>query len=423
MTQLDARPQPTQPTEPTEPFRPPVHLLGTGRLLAGARPGRPVDHAHHRAAAGPLTHRSRSWLCDAARTVRLLGRGGAAFPVAAKLAAVSPGASSQVLVNGGESEPASLKDRVLLQCAPHRVLDGALVVAAALGTSHVTIAVHDRDTARALTHACAERGDAHAVRVVVTANGFVGGEIRALVNAVEGRPAVPDGRRILPSDRGLAGRPTYASNAETFAQLGLLALLGPTAYADLGSPGEPGTSLVTMVGDVPRPGVAEVPNGTPIDLLSGASGDRPVLLGGYHGTWTRERGLTLDRVTLRDRGLTWGAGIVGVLPHGTCPLGEIARVAQWLSQESAGQCGPCVFGLASLAGDLVRLHDGQQVDLADVRRRLGLVDGRGACAHPSGAVRFLASALSAFPDEVAAHARGGCGRPVLGVLPLTGRAA
>ncbi|MEX0429731.1 NADH-ubiquinone oxidoreductase-F iron-sulfur binding region domain-containing protein [Nocardioides sp. DS6] len=402
---------------------PPILPLGAARLLAGASSGRAVDHLEHRALAGPLVHRTQAWLCEAARTVGLLGRGGAAFPVATKLAAVRPGPATHVLVNGSESEPTSHKDRLLMRRVPHRVLDGALVAAAALGTSRVTVAVHDQEAAQALTTACGERGDATAVRIVVTPAGFVAGEVQAVVNGLDGRPAVPNGRRTLPSDRGLEGRPTFAGNVETFAQLGLLALLGPSAYAAIGTGTEPGTSLVTVFGDVPRAGVAEVAHGTPLDLLTGATGDRPVLLGGYHGTWTRARGLLLDRPALRASGLAWGAGVVVVLPETTCPLGEVARVARWLAQESAGQCGPCVFGLASLADDIARLQVGAPVDLPGLHRRLGLVSGRGACGHPDGAVRFLASALAMFPEEIGDHTTsGGCGRPVLGVLPLPGSA-
>jgi len=402
---------------------PPVVSLGATRVLAGASHHHAVSYAEHRALAGPLVYRTHAWLCDAARQVRLLGRGGAAFPVATKLAALVPGPATGVLVNGSESDPASHKDRVLMRSAPHRVIDGAMVVGAALGTARITIAVHDPLAARALADACRERGDAAAVRIAVTAAGFVGGEIRAVLNAVEGRPAVPDGRPVLPTERGLDGTPTFASNAETFAQLGLLAVLGTSGYADVGTASEPGTSLGTLLGDVPRPGVAEIAHGTSLDLLTGATGDRPVLLGGYHGTWSRERGLRLDRAALREHGLDWGAGVLAVLPRATCPLGEVARVARWLAAESAGQCGPCVFGLAAIADDLTRLHAGRPVDVSALHRRLGLIAGRGACGHPAGAVRFVASAVTAFSDEVRAHAGGGCGRPVLGSLPLPGRAA
>ncbi|RZI88756.1 MAG: hypothetical protein EOO67_12790, partial [Microbacterium sp.] len=139
---------------------------------------------------------------------------------------------------------------------------------------------------------------------------------------------------------------------------------------------------------------------------------------GYHGRWGRAGELVVDRRELRAAGRTWGAGVVAVVPTSTCPLGEVARVARWLADQSVGQCGPCVFGLDSLAGDVESLAAGRPVDLDRLSRRLGLVAGRGACAHPDGAVGFLASALTAFADDVAVHtASGGCGRPAVGVLP------
>lgn len=389
------------------------------RLLAGLHPDRPMTYAEHLAAGGRRVHRSQAWLCDASGATRLAGRGGAGFPAAVKLAATHAGRKTEVLVNGCESDPSSFKDRVLMRHAPHRVLDGALAVADALGTQRITIAVHDAASAGALQSACLERRDATNVEVGLVGGGFVAGEIRAVINTLDSRPAVPDGRRALPHVSGLHGRPTYASNVETFAQLGQLAALGVEGYAALGTAREPGTSLVTVHGDVPRPGVAEVPHGVSLDLLAGRRPGRPVLLGGYHGTWSPEHGLVLDRRLLAERGAPWGAGVIAVLPESTCPLGEVTRVAHWLAAESVGQCGPCLFGLHGLARDLAGLYAGARIDLGGLRRRAGLATGRGACAHPDGAVRFLGSALDVFAEEIQAHrSSGGCGRPILEVLPL-----
>lgn len=399
---------------------PQLHVLGTPRLLAGAHSG-PVDYAGHADLPGVLPHWRLDTLIAATRAVGLLGRGGAAFPVAVKLAALRPGRHNRVLVNGSESEPASWKDRVLMQHAPHRVIDGAILVSGALGTRRTTIAVHDPEPARVLRAALRERSDARRIRVVQTRGGFVGGEVQALINGLSGSAAVPNGRRTLPVDRGLDARPTFASNVETFAQLGLLGRLGPDGFRGAGSAQEPGTVLVTLVGDVPRAGVAEVPTGTPLRALVGATSS-PVLLGGYHGTWVTDLDLYLDRPELRARGIGLGAGVVAALPHDTCPIGEVARVARWLSQESAGQCGPCIFGLAAIAEDLERLAAARPVDLRALRARLGLVEGRGACSHPDGASRFVATALEAFADDVERHAAGQhCGHPVRKALPLPHR--
>jgi NADH:ubiquinone oxidoreductase subunit F (NADH-binding) len=368
----------------------------------------------------PFTPRSHAWLVDAARTVGLLGRGGAAFPVATKLASVGRGA--QVVVNGCEGEPASWKDRALMRHYPGLVVDGALLVGHALNSTGITIAVSDLGSAIALGDAARDRGVSDRVLIVRTDNGFVGGEAGALVNALNGRPPAPNGKRVLPSERGIEDRPTYLSNVETFAQLALLGSLGPQGYAAAGCVSEPGTTLVTV--HDPRGGsaVVEIPHGTRLDELLGMS-DRPLLVGGYHGTWIpadSTRGhLAVDRGALRARGIGWGAGVVAALPDDTCELGEIARVAAWLAQQSAGQCGPCVFGLSAIADDLVALTRDHRIDVNHLRRRLGMVDGRGACAHPSGAVRFIASGLHAHAAELRRHEHGmGCGRLVRGILPL-----
>jgi len=163
-----------------------------------------------------------------------------------------------------------------------------------------------------------------------------------------------------------------------------------------------------------------VPHGLELRRLVGDA-RRPILVGGYHGTWTARADLSVDRALLREHGIHWGAGVVAVLPDDTCPLGEVARVAGWLAGQSARQCGPCVFGLPALADDLARLASARPVDLDRLSQRLGRTSGRGACHHPTGAVRFIASALDVFDADLRRHASGRpCGRPVLGCLPTGG---
>ena len=110
---------------------------------------------------------------------------------------------------------------------------------------------------------------------------------------------------------------------------------------------------------------------------------------------------------------------------GTCVLDEVVRVSRWLASESSGQCGPCFFGLPALADDLAALAGGAGADRLDALvRRVGLVRGRGACAHPDGSVQFISSAVAALGDELETHARhGSCGRPTSQVLPAPGGAA
>lgn len=395
---------------------------GTARLLAGTTAGR-VDLARHRAVHGRPVWADASRLASALDAVRLLGRGGAAFPVAGKLRATPVGSRTVVLVNGSEGEPASHKDRTLMRLAPHLVVDGALAVARALETQRVTIVVQDRAALASLAAALRERDDARAVHLVPHDHGFVGGEVRAVTSALSGGPAVPPGRRVLPTVHGVGGRPTFASNVETFAQVALLLALGIDEYAGVGAADEPGTTLLTLLGAVPHAGVVEVPTGLPLSALVGADLG-PVLVGGYHGTWLPgPADAVVSRPALRAAGAPLNAGVLARLPHDTCALGEVATVAQWLADESAGQCGPCFFGLPALAATLNQLAVGLAVP-EDARRRAGLLPGRGACGHPDGAAAFVASALVVLDGEIARHRRHGhCGRPLLGVLPTLSPAA
>ncbi len=117
-------------------------------------------------------------------------------------------------------------------------------------------------------------------------------------------------------------------------------------------------------------------------------------------------------------GASLGARAIVALPEEACGLVETARVARYLAAESAGQCGPCVNGLAAIAGGLVRLATGKGDSRGDLRRWVGAVRGRGACRHPDGAAAFVASALTCFADEVELHLRGRCSATGRSVLPL-----
>jgi len=393
-------------------------VIGEARVLAGIDQGR-LDYQRHLGTHGAQRDLTRADYTELSEAVGLRGRGGAAFPVALKLKDLPTRGIEAVVVNGSESEPVSRKDRLLLSLAPHLVLDGAIGLARALKARQVVIAVHDAVAARSVREAILERDDRLAVEVSDTPGRFVAGEARALLRALEGGPALPPGRRVLPTRKGLYRRPTFLSNVETFAQLAVLARLGSRGFSSTGLISEPGTQLLTIDGAVRRPGVIETPTGVPLDAVLQYVGAEPgpVLLGGYHGRWLpKTDGLTLQRPEV-------SAGIILALGSDTCPLGEVVRVARWLASQSTGQCGPCVFGLGSLVVDFDRLVQGDPQAWYDAQRHLGLVPGRGACAHPDGSARFLASALDVFEDDVRRHlAEGGCGRLVHGVLPVPGGA-
>jgi NADH:ubiquinone oxidoreductase subunit F (NADH-binding)/ferredoxin len=410
-----------------------VLCIGQPRLTAGLDRLRRIDLVGYQAVFGDLPRLTAEQLIRMTERVDLRGRGGAAFPVARKLAAVRGAARRRkrrpvVLVNGTEGEPGSAKDKMLLLRSPYLVLGGAVTAARALQARDILVAVTDATAARSVREAAAaEPVLRRMVGVVEVPDRFVSGESGALVNAVNGRAALPSRRDSHASDSGAGNRPTLLSNAETFAQLAVLAMVGPDGYASAGTAAEPGTVLLTVGGSAARPAVVEVPTGlslgSVLDLCAvGPSGG--VLVGGYHGCWLPEEAaynVPVSRAGLAEAGGMLGAGVVLALGQDTCPLGEVAQVAAFLAKESSGQCGPCKLGLPGIARSLAALADGSggAGALDTARRGAAAVRGRGACSHPDGVYRFVLSALDVFTDDLAAHLyRGSCGRPVRGYLPL-----
>ncbi|MGO9197237.1 MAG: NADH-ubiquinone oxidoreductase-F iron-sulfur binding region domain-containing protein [Acidimicrobiales bacterium] len=359
---------------------------------------------------------------DVVSRAGLLGRGGAAFPTAKKLAAVTVNRGRPlVIANGTEGEPASAKDKFLLATSPHLVIDGAVLAALAVGAEEVVIVSHPM-VAVIVDKASRERRginqDPVRIRVVAGAGLFVAGEASAVVQWLErGVPAPrPSPRRL--AECGFRGRPTLVQNVETLAHLGLICRFGPEWFRSVGTPSEPGTMLVTVLGAVSREGVYEVEIGTPVSsVLALAEADsselQALLLGGYFGAWSKLADvvdLPFSNQGLSPVGSGIGAGMVAALPKRACGLAETARVVRYLASESAGQCGPCVFGLPAVADELADLAAGAG-DVGRLREWLRLVDGRGACHHPDGVARLVRSMLVCFAEEISLHGRRRCRAP------------
>ncbi|HEY0451098.1 NADH-ubiquinone oxidoreductase-F iron-sulfur binding region domain-containing protein [Actinophytocola sp.] len=387
------------------------------RLLAGFRDDdRPLTLAEHERTHGPPPRAGgRDGLVRLAASVGLRGRGGAAYPLAAKLAAVSRRRGpAVVVVNGAESEPASYKDAVLLAGNPHLVLDGAMLAAAALGAGEVVVWLHDESDP--VRRAIEERADPVSTRIAHAPAGYVTGQSSALTNHLSRGRAVPTPTPPHATERGVAGRPTLVSNAETLAHLALLARRGAAWFRSVGTDDEPGTTLITVTGAVRRTLVREVAFGTPLGEVvpAGELVEPPaaVLVGGYAGTWLPwpfARTVALSARGLRAVSAQLGVGMVAVLPASRCGLAETAHLATWLAGETAGQCGPCVRGLPDIAAAMRALAGGGDQDVVRrLHRWTGMVAGRGLCHHPDGVSRLVRSALRAFEPEVTRHLAGEC---------------
>ncbi|HEX6394930.1 MAG TPA: NADH-ubiquinone oxidoreductase-F iron-sulfur binding region domain-containing protein [Acidimicrobiales bacterium] len=403
--------------------------LVTPRLLATKED--PSFHGHFRTwgqmpAGGPL-------LVAEAEQAGLRGRGGAWFSTARKLATVSAGRRPVVVANGTEGEPVSRKDKTLMASAPHLVLDGVSVAADTLGAAEAIVCVDRCDTQsiKVLTRALSERGSIKAddvsIRLETAPTKYVTGEESALVHWLNGGDAKPTFVPPRPFERGVGGRPTLVNNVETLANLALVARFGSAWFRALGTPDDPGTALITVVGDVTRDGVYEVPFGTSVEAIlssaGAASSVHAILAGGFAGTWVpagTAADLTFDRASFASVGAAIGCSSMVVLAEGSCGLAATAQIARWLAAQSAGQCGPCINGLPAIAGALEGLVAG------DRRRRwqqqltqwLDMVEGRGACRHPDGTARMVRSALATFAEEIENHRRYGACRAEAPSVPV-----
>jgi len=405
---------------------------GLPRLLTGVGPpGTTMTLAEHHTVHGPLPATSGPELIQVVGRSGLRGRGGADFPTAIKLQSVARRRGGATLVvNGSETEPASAKDRLLLAQLPHLVLDGAVLAARAIGAREVIIKIGDGTPSvmRALQGAVAVRNDDRvSFEIVAGPEGYVTGEETAVLQYLARGVAKPTFVPPRPYERGLHGRPTLVQNSETLCQLALIARFGSDWFRELGSDADPGSALVTISGAVMTPGVYEVAFGTPMTSLLAAAGGpteplQALLVGGYFGTWvdsSRALDLRLSRAELQSVGCALGSGVLIALGESSCGLHESARVIDYLANQSAGQCGPCVHGLAAIADSVGALADGvaHARELERLLRWTEEIRGRGACHHPNGAARFVESALSVFADELQFHRHQRCTAQPAG-LPL-----
>jgi NADH:ubiquinone oxidoreductase subunit F (NADH-binding) len=422
------------------------------RLLAGLARGRRLDLNSHERGYGPVplpldewggnrraARRSGAQLIDVIERAGLTGRGGAGFPTARKLRSVANAAGRAIVVgNGGEGEPASHKDRLLLSRVPHLVLDGVTLAAFAVDADEAYLAVHGADgrLIASLEAAIQARDvaviDPVPISLIKLDARYVASEQTAIVQYINGGPGLPTFSPQRTHERGVGGRPTAVNNVETLAHIALIARYGDAWFRETGTPSSPGTTLVTVSGEITAPGVYEVELGTPIGdvlMLAGGPTERPqaILVGGYFGTWLPPEvawPTPLSHPGLRAVGGAMGAGVLVVLGESSCGLAETARVVRYLADETAAQCGPCMFGLPALADALAELsyHGGRGDSVDRIARLIPLIEGRGACRHPDGATQLAASALTAFYHDAGRHDRlGPCygvGRPP--ILPIPG---
>jgi NADH-quinone oxidoreductase subunit F len=323
-----------------------------------------------------------------------------------------------VVANGAEGEPGSVKDRYVMARRPEDVVRGLDLAARAVGAREAVVFLKGSFTAAAdAVRAAVSRLGPSGLDITIRHgdDSYIVGEETALLEALEGRRPWPRPKPPLPSAVGYRGRPTLVQNVETLARV-------PAALADPEAYRSSETTLVSLWGQVRRPGVYEVRLGTPVGrVIEDHGGGAPDGLGMVFPGGPSSAPLTAAQAetplhpdALREAGSSLGTAAVLVVGRSTCPLSVGASLAAFFEREACGQCPPCVVGTASLSRILRAVESGEARprDLSDLAEVAGFMSGHGYCAHSRTAASSVAGLLGRFRADAEDHLRAGrCPRP------------
>jgi len=372
----------------------------------------------------------------------LRGRGGAGFPTGMKWSFVpmgdkcSPG-HKYLICNADEMEPGTFKDRLLLECDPHQLIEGMIVSAYTLqaDVAYIFIRAEYHQATRLLQEAiaaCHEKGYLGQdilgtgyqleMHVHSSAGRYICGEETALISSLEGKRANPRAKPPFPQVSGLWGRPTIVNNVETLCNVHHIIERGAEWFKSLGLTEDAGTKLDGVSGRVKNPGCWELPMGTPvrqiIEEYAGGMEDgynlKGFLPGGGSTDFLTEEHLDLamDYDTIGKAGSRMGTGTMIILDDKTCPVGFVKNLVAFFARESCGFCTPCRDGLPWSAQVLDDIQNGrgQEEDMDTLARQVKFIGaiGNTHCALAPGAMEPLQSAMKYFPEAFENHLSGNC---------------
>lgn len=361
----------------------------------------------------------------------LRGRGGAAFPAAMKwrFLAGAPGPTKYILCNAEEGDPGAYNDKGLLESDPHTVLEGMTIAgyATAASKGYVFIRCVHRDVIRTTQTAIDQAYKEGLlgknilgtdfnfdIAVALTGESYVSGEETALMEAIEGKRAMPRSRPPFPAQVGLWGKPSNINNVKTYAYVPEVLRQGGDWYASIGTERSKGTAIVCLTGNVARPQMAEVPFGLTLrqvidDVAGGVSPGNEIKLlqtggplGGFLGP--SEIDVTLDFDEMAGRGAILGSGGIIIGDESSCPVEMAAILADFNNEESCGKCFPCRIGTKHILEMFETMTEGGAKE-GDVDRMLAMSDTllTSLCGHGQLSVNPIKSALKYFESELNAH--------------------
>lgn len=367
----------------------------------------------------------------------LRGRGGAGFPTGKKWSFVPMGDGAPrpkyLVVNADEMEPGTFKDRLLLEGDPHLVVESAIVSAYAIeaNVAYIFLRWAYKLAEKRLQKAIFEAyeggylgknilgsGYSLELHLHVSAGRYMCGEETGLLNALEGKRAIPRAKPPFPQVSGLWGKPTIVNNVETLCNIPHIIENGSEWFTQLSRSRDSGTKLYGVSGKVMKPGLWELPMGTPIrEILEEHAGGmrdgckfRALLPGGASTDFLTEQHLDvpMDYGSVEKAGSRLGTGTMIILDDQTCPVGMVQNLEKFFAQESCGWCTPCRDGLPWTAQTLQALEDGrgESRDLERLALHTKLLrPGHTFCALAPGAMEPLQSALKYFREDFERHIR------------------
>ena len=378
------------------------------------------------------------WIINEMKASGLRGRGGAGFPTGLKWSFVPKQSDKPkyVLVNGDESEPGTCKDHLIFLHDPHSVIEGTMIAGLAIGAKMGFIYLRGeyRYLLKIMEKAVA---DAYAKGFlgknifgsgvdfdIVTQTGagaYEVGEESALMESLEGKRGVPRIKPPFPAVVGLYGGPTVINNAETIASVPHVLLMGPEAYAKVGSERNGGTRLFGISGHVERPGVYELPMGYSLrkaiyEVGGGIRGGKKLKAVVPGGSSTpvllpEEIDVGLDFDQMGKAGTMLGSGGIVVLDETVCMVEFALRTISFYQHESCGWCIPCREGTDWLKKSITRLHAGGAVDkvIDNIRYLAENMMGRTFCPLGDAAAMPTLGFVKKFRKEFEDHLNGrGC---------------
>ena len=360
----------------------------------------------------------------------LRGRGGAGFPAGLKWGFVPRGGDGPkyLCVNADEGEPGTFKDRQVLLRAPHQLLEGMIIAAYGVGIRAAFVYVRG-EYARIAERLREAIGEARAagylgprvlgtdfgleVTIHLGAGAYICGEETALLESLEGRRGQPRVKPPFPATVGLFGSPTVINNVETLASVPRILMNGPDRFRNLGVPKDGGTRLFGVSGAVRRPGVYELPVGTPLrTIIESHAGGPPegrsikaVVPGGLSAPvlGPDELDVAMDFDSLAKAGSMLGSAGIVVIADGTPILDVLHVTARFYARESCGKCAPCRIGTSWILKVVERLKrsGGRPDDLDLIVRLAEGIRGKTLCPLGDGAALPIRALVTKFHGELA----------------------